>query len=537
MFGDPAVGAEKTCWVDSQTTVIESPSTTTAPSTGTGSTGGATTPNDPSPPSAGDGGGATTPVPPTDGGSTAGPSSDAVTASFSPDNSTDFPNPERGWYIYAAYNGGLLASPSTWQSEVGAVKNNSYGAPLTLVFGYTSLANYAGSDITSSALSNLDTNLAYMRTAGTKAIIRFHYGSSMSTPAASPSLARMQAHMEQIKPILAKYRDVIYLVQTGFIGNYGEWWFTNNGTSSTDADSKSSKRTVQNAVLSMVPSEIPVATTCLYCTQEDWFPTVLSSAAAFNGSNLARTAFHNDCFMASANDQYQFPGTGTVNDFTFNKGALSQRTYIAAQSEFVPYGGETCAGSAQRLASSGGSDNAGLSGGILNEGPRYHLAYLNRAYYTGFMNQWSSEGTLSRVSRSIGYRFQFDSISHTDSVARGSAITVNVNMRNVGWARIYSARPLRVVLTNGSQTITGTSTTLLRQLPSQASSSTTVAVPISIPASATAGRWAVSLEMPDIYSTTQSNAFKIRPANANNGSQSWDPSSYRFITGTSINIQ
>ncbi|MBE7418012.1 MAG: DUF4874 domain-containing protein [Ideonella sp.] len=269
-------------------------------------------------------------MPPTDGGSTAGPSSDAVTASFSPDNSTDFPNPERGWYIYAAYNGGLLASPSTWQSEVGAVKNNSYGAPLTLVFGYTSLANYAGSDITSSALSDLDTNLAYMRTAGTRAIIRFHYGQQHEHAGGQPFAgSHAGTHgADQADPREVSRRHLPPCRPASSVTSA-------NGGSPTTAPAapmptaSHPSAPCKTPCCPWCPARSPWPRPCL-CTQEDWFPTVLSSAAAFSGSNLARTAFHNDCFMASANDQYQFPGTGTVNDFTFNKGcALSAHVHCS----------------------------------------------------------------------------------------------------------------------------------------------------------------------------------------------------------------
>lgn len=460
-----------------------------------------------------------------------------ASASFTADTTSDFANPERGWYIYASYGNGLLASSGTWQSEVATVKSNSYGVPLTLPFAYTGLGAYTGTDtIDNTALNLMRTNLAHLRTAGCKTIIRFFYGTGMSTPAASPSLARMQAHMAQIKAVLAEYRDVIYLVQNGFLGNYGEGWFTTNGTNGSDVDGKAAKLALHASVLDMVPKDIPINQTQLYVTMEV-NPSALGAADAFSGSGLARAGMHNDCIMASANDQYQFPGPATINNFTWSHSALAMRNYCAAQSEYVPYGGETCAGSAQRLACTGGTDNAGLSGGILNEGPRYHQAYLNRAYYTGFMDAWSSGGCYSTASRLLGYRIQFDSISHADSVNRGSTLMVRVNMRNVGWARMSSMRRLMVRATNGGNVLTAYSPAQLRQLPSQASTSTQICVPLPIPGGAATGTWNVALEMPDAYANLASTrAFKVRPANANNGAQTWDDTNGRWATGTAFSV-
>jgi hypothetical protein len=366
-----------------------------------------------------------------------------------------------------------------------------------------------------------------------KVILRFAY--NFSSNDVDATVPQMQAHMAQLKPLLYANRDIIYLVQMGFIGNYGEWWH-NSGKDANKTETKANKRAVRDAVLAMTPPELPVQSTCVYCMQEDWTPTPISATTAFDGSANSRVGFHNDCYMASANDQFQFPGAVTVSDFKATQGPASQRTYIAKQSEFAPFGGETCAGSAQRLASSGGTDNAGWIGGILNEGPRYHLAFLGRDYYTAFMNTWIKEGTYAQVSRSMGYRFQLDGISHPGSATRGSTATFTVNLRNVGWARLYSARQLRVVLTNGSRTVTGLSNELLRQLPSQASAGSTFTVPVVLPTDAPTGNWSVSIDMPDVYATTQANAFKIRPANADTSTQGWDATTFRFKTGTVLAV-
>ena len=59
---------------------------------------------------------------------------------------------------------------------------------------------------------------------------------------------------------------------------------------------------------------------------------------------------------------------------------------------------------------------------------------------------------------------------------------------------------------------------------------------VTLPADAPTGNWTVSLDMPDVYATTQANAFKIRPANADTSTQGWDATTFRFKTGTVIAV-
>ena len=136
----------------------------------------------------------------------------------------------------------------------------------------------------------------------------------------------------------------------------------------------------------------------------------------------------------------------------------------------------------------------------------------------------------------MGYRFQFDDITHPTSVSRGGVATFDVNMRNVGWARIFDQRRLNVQLVNGGTTINCYSSTQLRELDPQATSSTLVRVNCAIPGGTATGSYAVHLKMPSPFSTTQANAFTVRPANSNSGGQTWDATNFRFTTGTTITV-
>jgi hypothetical protein len=452
-------------------------------------------------------------------------------------DSTVLLNPERGAYMYTSSTDGLL-NPTNFSSETDVGKAAPYNA--RLIFARTTLPT--GAALSGGQLTDIATSLTTARTKGVKVIIRFAYTFTSSTSDAT--LARIQEHAAQLKPVLEANKDVIFLVQSGFIGAFGEWAdsanFNFSATGTGGLGGRAGRRAVLDAVLAMTPKGIPIANTCMYCLM-DYFPTVVGSTNAFDGSDKSRVGFQNDCFMASANDQFQYPNAGTIAEYpdTPNTASPAQkRAYAIAQGEYSPHGGETCAGTQQRLGcTSTIADNGGnTANGIMNEGPRYRLSYLGRLYYQAFWDSWTSGGCFNNVVNMMGYRFHLKSLSHADAVNRGATIVYSLSIRNVGWSRIFSARRARMVMTNGASSITCFSNQYLRQLSSQATRDTLFKFSCSIPAGATTGSWAVHVDFPDMYTTTQANDFKIRPANSNNGGQTWDATNYRFTTGTTVTV-
>ena len=449
---------------------------------------------------------------------------EGVSAAFAPTDE-DFPNPERGFHIYA----GSLFDGDTFDQRMAFIAKERQ---LRLVFARTSLPATA---LTASQLAAMSANFAAARNRGVKLILKFDYGNE----GIEPALSQVLAHMNQLKPVLAANQDVIAFVQAGFIGAWGEWHGSKSGL-----DTVASKRAIKDAVLAAVPGQIFVEFRQGFVLQEDWYPTPLTATEAFSGSPKARSGLHNDCFLTGGGDSSTYRPKGTVVvDLEITKNQLQQRQYAVAHTEYVPFGGETCNDSAgartqMRTACSGGTDESGQSGGILNEGPRYHLTHLNHNFAPEFIEQWQVEGCYPQVRRSMGYRFQLDSVRHASHVARGETVMFNVAMRNVGWSRIFSARPLVVTIVNGGAVYAAKSTLDLMRLPSQAKASTNIPITLTVPAAAPPGSYDVYLSAPDIWPTTASSAmYAVRFANADTATQAWDPRGARFSTGTKLIVQ
>jgi hypothetical protein len=430
-----------------------------------------------------------------------------VTATFA-STTMNMKNPERGFYGWgASYFNDLTAS--------GLSNLSSQGLSLTL--GLLNLSAYRSTSLPQSFLDTLTAKFALLRTAGIKVVLRPVYNYDASGSDASVALVKTQ--LQQLAPLFEANADVIAYVQAGFIGAWGEWHDSASGLTS-DAN----KASIRDALMAAIPATHSISFRYPYDIIK-WFPTALTSANGLGTSTQARAGVHNDCFMSSDNDVWTYNSGGVTNN--------PQRDYTKQQTDFVPFGGETCSGfgpTRQKCTD------------ILSEGPAYHLTYLNNVFYTAFHNQWKSEGCFDQVSRSMGYRFQLDKVSHSLTAARNTTVNVDVDLHNVGWSRIFSARKLVVTLTNKTTgaTIVGAGSTDMRTLPSQATASTRVTVPVGIAAGAAAGDYTVSVSMPDVYSTTANlPAFAVRFANADNvaTAQAWNATNGKFAIGTTVTVQ
>ncbi len=455
--------------------------------------------------------------------------------SFTADANSIIPNPERGWYLSPA---DPIANPSGWAADCTDIANGTTGfnpgsgvvtEKMRLVLGVCDLPQTA---LSGGQLTNLQSAFNAARSAGVKIIWNFRYGTS-SNP--EPAVSQIVAHLNQLKPLLFANRDVIYADIMALFGPWGE------GDSGTPAD----KKTVWQTLLSVVPPEIPILLNQVY-PMEDYLAGLgsIDDTKAYSGSPQARSGGCAEfCFMTGQGNSSHFPGIQTnIEGYNTTHTEAQQRQWQADNTRFAPFGGETCQDSSgaslqMRNTCSGNPSEPLGAGGILNEGPRYHLSFLNRSYAQLFINNWTTGGCIATVTNLMGYRIQFETLNHADTVARGGVLSIALTLRNVGWARAHAARSVMARLVNGGTVLTGYSSARLNQLPPLSSASSRFIIRIPIPANAPTGSYALTLEMPDIYPTTAAiRAFKVRPAISNSGSQVWDDTNGRMATGTTATV-
>ena len=130
-------------------------------------------------------------------------------------------SPERG--IYHGYEV-RADTPACTSADV--IANVKTGHTLWLLEFY--LTDYMTGNIDEEYLERIQDCFDAIREGGAKAIVRFAYRDDNSdlTIAQEPEASILLGHIEQVKPILQANEDVLFVLQAGFIGTWGEWYYT-----------------------------------------------------------------------------------------------------------------------------------------------------------------------------------------------------------------------------------------------------------------------------------------------------------------------
>ena len=300
---------------------------------------------------------------------------------------------------------------------------------ISLVFCAFVMDEYRDCLIPDSYLDRIRAALAMLRSEGLKAVVRFSYSFSQDNHPWDIPWTLTRQHIEQLRPLLRENVDVIAVLEAGFIGVWGEWFYTENYVyePSTKAE-YAPRREVLNALLDALPSTRFVDVrypNAKLMTLGIGISDTVTSATAFDGSPRSRVGFHNDAFLAARNDW------GSFSD------EQDDRSYWMQETRFVPMGGETAA-----MSSYCNSANAA------KQLENYHWSYLNRDFHPDVIAMWKEDGFYSTVERRLGYRLLLTEGTFTSSAQAGELYTVNLTIRNVGWAAPYNPRMVELVWEN-----------------------------------------------------------------------------------------
>ncbi len=322
----------------------------------------------------------------------------------------NFCNPDRGFYRDAY---GQLTP-----SFVNGIRAQGY----TLVHRNYLIPQFRTAPLSEDFLNTVRTDLQTARAGGVKMILRFFYTDYENGEDAA--LDTILLHISQLEPVFRENSDVIAFVDAGFIGAWGEWYYSSHGLNNTE-----DRRTVLFALLSALPENVDVVIrTPDYKRRIFNYSEPLTPDSAYSGSFRSRTGAHNDCFLADETDM----GTYLWNDIEGDK------DYLNADNRFLPQSGETCQFNSEFC----GCENA------IADLTRMHWSALNRDYNTTVIQYWIDNGCYPEIQRRLGYRFVLLNSEISDSVRPNGIFTLNFNIKNVGFGNPYKPRGCEVILRN-----------------------------------------------------------------------------------------
>jgi hypothetical protein len=310
-----------------------------------------------------------------------------------------------------------------------------------------------------------------------------------------------------MQPIWTANADVINIVDTGFLGAWGEWHTSSNGN-----DNKNGRITIMTEVLKAVPNtrmvmiRRPDFKREFECGTFTCKSNYVTSSNAFSKINISRIGHLNDCFLSSSDDVGTYGQSGTT--------IMEDKDYIGNETFFVPHGGESCA-----LVSDSLCPNA------LSTLTKLHTNYLNIDYFPGVINRWKTDGCFNEIEKRLGYRFVLTSATFPDAIlSTSSTLSFSFSIRNDGFGHLFNPRPIYILLWKGSSfSFNNATITKINNDPRRWTAGLTHLVSVSIPfssitfpigSSISVGVWLPEAE--GNLNTTSS--YSVRFANVN----TWD---------------
>jgi hypothetical protein len=402
-------------------------------------------------------------------------------------------NPERGFYKHTSSNSALDQTTLT---------NYRLNNNITMIYREVRLDAFLNVPISAAFLTSLQNDFSKMRNAGIKCILRFSYGSDDSASQLDASKALMLSHIGQVTPLLQANADVIAVMQAGFIGTWGEWYYTSQpefggwGYNETDLTTANynNRRDILNAILAALPASRQVQIRYPAMKQHLFSSTALTAGQAFTETNVSRVAHHNDCFLASATDY------GTYENATV------EYPYLAQETKFLAMGGETCKLNSPRSDCST----------ALVEMDKFHWDFLNLDYFPAVIDGFEDQACFPDIQKRLGYRFQLNSAVLPNSVALGTQMTLSLKIKNTGFSVPYNERHAYIVLKN--LTTNQVFPILMATDPRTwlGPNEMTITESLNLPANITAGNYKMYLSLPDDSASLAAKPeFAIRLANDN----------------------
>jgi hypothetical protein len=452
----------------------------------------------------------------------------------------DFPNPERGFYITMSTRAGHFIPLNADSLKLLVTGPRKYGSaryavyPTLLQRSYI-LDTFISKPLSQAFLDDFDHDMNAARDAGIKLILRFSYNNKTKTgdcpdiykicpPYGDALKSIVLRHIAQLAPLFKKHADIIAVLQEGFIGIWGENFYTDyfgdpgkNGPGRVMDSSWNDRNDVLHALLKALPPDRMVQVRTPQIKQkyvggpEAGISTpALTLKNAFSASDAARIGYHNDCFLSGPDDYGTYYDYGSSN--TPQKEAnLPLRKFLGDDSRYVPVGAETCddAYSPQNDCAPSGHAEADIAA--------VHLSFLNSEYNNDVNNDWDSLGCIDNIKKRLGYRFVLRSAKFPAHATPGGAFTFTIKLDNVGYASPYNPRPVQLILKSPEREFIISSHADPRHWftgPNQWQET------LTLPKDIAPGKYVLLLNFPDKYSTIAKRPeYSIRLAN----DEVWEP--------------
>jgi len=282
----------------------------------------------------------------------------------------------------------------------------------------------------SSMLADIDSRLGAFGGTGMRLLLRFDYnmGPSGSLSGADVPASLISSDIDQLAPIVLKYRDLIFALQAGFIGQWGEWHDSTSGNVAAGPE-----KTVLDKEASYFAGVFPILVR---------YPGALIQYTG-NLTPPVNFGLHDDGF---ASDPQPDPDTNPcrqelgycLNQYTQQQ-LVSYKTAVATNTMFVAEPWQV-----------NSTDQSCSMLDILSYGtPLQSFTLL--PYPLSIGSNLVSQGCATSFFNKVGTRIELQNATIIGNPTANGNLYVAVTLVNTGYGHVIRQRPVTLVLiSNGS---------------------------------------------------------------------------------------
>ena len=198
---------------------------------------------------------------------------------------------------------------------------------IRIMQSYCFLKNYPHVPLPSEKLADIERFFQKVRKAGVKLLLRFAY--ELSPAEDGPDKDTIRLHIQQLTPLIRNYIDIIYVLQCGFVGKFGEYHNSYNHLQ----DDIAFENELLAAVLDVLPPERCTMLRYPRLKQRVFGDTPISEELAFTSDPRARIGHFNDGFLAG-------PTHGGTFSHEGGPSFEEDSEYLAQETRYLPQDGE-----------------------------------------------------------------------------------------------------------------------------------------------------------------------------------------------------
>ncbi|MCL1836061.1 MAG: DUF4832 domain-containing protein [Treponema sp.] len=354
----------------------------------------------------------------------------------------DVLNPERGWYI---------ARETDDLDELNEFRTKRN---VTVFLMEANLTGFLTGPLSTAKLNEIDRAFDRARAAGLSVIFRAAYTYGDEADDAYENYNKNKnnnkffeptdiniilGHVEQLGNIFHKHEDILFNVQAGFFGPWGEWHSSYYSPGQNEPIRTQYQRQLINKLLEAVPQSVTIAV-----RRPEYIRTVavagsssdpVSAEEAFGPSAIARLAFHNDALMSDDTDMDTYPYGKSQRE--------AELRWVHGQTRFTPMVAET------NLPSNyNNTKNAVETLDTIN------IQLLNCEYHPRVLGKWQHSNYkgvngYDYIGLRLGYRFV---LNRAELSQQGDILNLDLQITNEGFGHLLKKKKFELVLKNGSQT-------------------------------------------------------------------------------------